>query len=162
MKIYLATSWRNPYYASTLDALKAAGHDVYDFKSSKTAFSWQEVGLPGPSPHPVSAVEQALESKKAGAAWYADYAYLINADVCVLLLPAGNSAHLEAGLADGKGVPVLLYVPEQVQSLEPELMWCTFRIEGKTFYRSMQELQRALQRELDWIEAGRAERGEDP
>ena len=31
-KIYVASSWRNKYYANVVDRLRAAGHEVYDFR----------------------------------------------------------------------------------------------------------------------------------
>lgn len=48
-RIYLASSWRNELQGEYVDALRADGHDVYDFKSDRahpaggpapTAFSW--------------------------------------------------------------------------------------------------------------------------
>lgn len=30
-KIYVASSWRNKYFPEVVDALRAAGHQVYDF-----------------------------------------------------------------------------------------------------------------------------------
>lgn len=143
-RIYLATSWRNPHYEPTLAALGERYH-VYDFKNNKVAFSWGAV-LSGSGPladgrFPVSAVEQALRANEARAAWYADYSHLINADACVLLLPAGNSAHMEAGLAGGQKKPVLLYVPQEVQVLEPDLMWHTWL----PFIRTMPELLARLE-----------------
>lgn len=141
-RIYLATSWRNPHYEPTLAALGAL-HHVYDFKNNKTAFSWKTLlaGEGGKTQYPVSAVEQALRANEARAAWYADYSHLINADACVLLLPAGNSAHMEAGLAGGQKKPVLLYVPQEVRALEPDLMWRTWL----PFIRTMPELLARLE-----------------
>ena len=154
-RIYLAASWRNPHYEPTLAAL-GEHHHVYDFKNGNAAFSWKTllVGpknfatplslgalLTGKTQYPVSAVEQALHTNEARAAWYADYSHLINADACVLLLPAGNSAHMEAGLAGGQKKPVLLYVPQEVQALEPDLMWRTWL----PFIRTMPELLARLE-----------------
>lgn len=31
--IYVASSWRNPYYPEVVNRLKAEGHDVYDFRN---------------------------------------------------------------------------------------------------------------------------------
>jgi hypothetical protein len=33
MHIYVASSWRNTYYPEVVTALRAAGHDVYDFRN---------------------------------------------------------------------------------------------------------------------------------
>lgn len=32
-KIYVASSWRNKYYSEVVDTLRAAGHEVYDFRN---------------------------------------------------------------------------------------------------------------------------------
>lgn len=45
------------------------------------------------------------------------------ADACVLLLPSGMSAHLEAGWFSGAGKPVAVLAPE---IREPELMYKCF------------------------------------
>ena len=34
-KIYVASSWRNPYQPEVVAALKKAGHEVYDFRNPK-------------------------------------------------------------------------------------------------------------------------------
>ncbi|MCQ2145827.1 MAG: hypothetical protein MJY72_08790 [Bacteroidales bacterium] len=33
MKIYVASSWRNPHYPAVVAALRDAGFDVYDFRN---------------------------------------------------------------------------------------------------------------------------------
>lgn len=45
MRIYVASSWRNPTHPAVVQALRTEGHDVYDFRApgSGTAFSWAEV-----------------------------------------------------------------------------------------------------------------------
>ena len=32
-KIYVASSWRNPFYPDVVETLRKAGHDVYDFRN---------------------------------------------------------------------------------------------------------------------------------
>ena len=44
------------------------------------------------------------------------------ADICVLCLPCGRSAHLEAGWMKGAGKKVIAYIPQDVK-IEPELMY---------------------------------------
>jgi len=51
-------------------------------------------------------------------------AALRDCDVCVLVLPCGRSAHLEAGWAAGAGRSVMALVPEPI---EPELMYSMFK-----------------------------------
>lgn len=37
MKIYVASSWRNPSQQTVVQALRGAGHDVYDFATQSRA-----------------------------------------------------------------------------------------------------------------------------
>ncbi len=49
-----------------------------------------------------------------------DFNALMNCDVCLLVLPCGRSAHLEAGYAKGTGKKLIIYIPFYD---EPELMY---------------------------------------
>ena len=49
---------------------------------------------------------------------------LNTADVLVLVLPSGRSAHVEAGYHAGHGKPVVVFIPEERS--EPELMYKMF------------------------------------
>ena len=45
-KIYVASSWRNPYQPEVVAALRKAGHEVYDFRNPKDnpgGFHWADV-----------------------------------------------------------------------------------------------------------------------
>ena len=60
------------------------------------------------------------------------------ADACVLLLPSGMSAHLEAGWFAGAGKRVVICAPEM---REPELMYKCFDFRGETpIYGSVGEV----------------------
>lgn len=44
--IYLASSWRNAQYQQVLELLRAAGHEVYDFRNptpGERGFSWDQL-----------------------------------------------------------------------------------------------------------------------
>ena len=46
MHIYVASSWRNTYYPEVVQALRDAGHEVYDFRnppSGDPGFHWSDV-----------------------------------------------------------------------------------------------------------------------
>lgn len=66
MKIYLATSWRNPHYGDTRAALINAGHHVYDFKSPRNVFAWKDMFAvpPDNGKFPVEAIEAVMETRK--------------------------------------------------------------------------------------------------
>ena len=124
-KIYLASSWRNPYQPAVLKALQDAGHDVYDFRNpphGKGGFKWKNVDEHWED----WTNEDYIRSLNHPVAEYGfknDLDAMLGADVCVLLLPCGRSAHAEAGWMQGAGKPtyVLLTDPQ-----EPELMYKLF------------------------------------
>ena len=122
MKIYVASSWRNLYQESIVRILREAGHEVYDFKHpapDNNGFHWHEIDTYWESWNPSEFIK-ALKHKIADRGFSYDMTALANCDVCLLVLPSGRSAHLEAGWASGAGKKVVVYVPE---SVEPELMY---------------------------------------
>lgn len=124
MKIYLASSWRNLHQPAVLAALRDAGHEVYDFRNpapGNTGFGWKQT-IDRPITDGTTLL-QALGHPCAQAGFDLDFDAMKWADACVLLLPCGNSAHLEAGWFGGRGKPVVVLVWEL---REPELMYKCF------------------------------------
>lgn len=122
-KIYVASSWRNTIYPSVLAALIGAGHECYDFRNPRdgnNGFSWRDVDPDWLYWSPERYVEKIV-SPIARAGFDLDKAALDWCDTCVLVLPCGRPAHLEAGYAAGqrKDVVFLLH-PDK---FEPELMY---------------------------------------
>lgn len=122
-RIYLASSWRNPLQPQAVKMLRHTGHEVYDFRNPEpgnTGFAWSDIDpdwqkwsperfIKGLT-HPIA--QHGYDVDKKGLDW---------ADTCVLLLPCGKSAHLEAGYAIGHGKQTFVVLhPEQ---FEPELMY---------------------------------------
>jgi hypothetical protein len=108
MNVYTASSWKNKYYETVVNDLKKAGHEVYDFrntissKTSYTAFNWDQIDVNWES----WTTEQFINGLKhdlARRAFLFDHRGMLNSDVCVLILPCGKSAHLEAGFMKGNG-----------------------------------------------------------
>jgi hypothetical protein len=121
MKIYVASSWRNAYQPDVVKQLRAAAHEVYDFRNPRKGsrgFHWSEIDPAWRDwmPHEYA---RALEDPIAEAGFASDLAAMRSADACVLVLPCGRSAHLEAGWFCGQGKLTIVYIPEPV---EPELM----------------------------------------
>jgi nucleoside 2-deoxyribosyltransferase len=121
-KIYLASSWRNPAQPETVIWLRSLGHEVYDFRNPATndsGFSWREI-----DPYWLhwSAAQYlvALTSEEAKRGYAFDKNALDWCDTCILLLPCGRSAHLEAGYAIGQGKPTYIVLDD---TFEPELMY---------------------------------------
>ena len=99
-KIYVASSWRNWKQDIVVTCLQGLGHNVYDFK--KDGFSWKEV-MPNWNGNTVTTREylEALEHPRSIEGFRRDLNYLEAADITILVLPCGRSAHLELGYAVG-------------------------------------------------------------
>ena len=121
MKIYVASSWRNVDQPPLVQALRERGHEVYDFRNPRpgdTGFNWGEID-PAWRDWTAEQYRDALEHPIAEAGFRSDMDALDWCDVCVLLLPCGRSAHLEAGYCAGKNK--LMFVLTR-DGEEPELM----------------------------------------
>jgi len=122
MKIYVASSWRNRYQPGVVERLRGEGYSVYDFRhpaKDNDGFHWSEIDVAWQRWTP-DAFRTALCHPVAADGFGLDMDALQECDACVLVLPAGRSAHLEMGQAAGAGKFTVVYIPEQV---EPELMY---------------------------------------
>jgi hypothetical protein len=120
-RIYVASSWRNEErQQNAVRALRDVGYEVYDFRHpapGNDGFSWSAVDAAWTSWSPARFRER-LDHPIAQAGFALDMHALSECDACVLVLPCGRSAHLEAGWAAGAGkVTLALLAPG-----EPELM----------------------------------------
>lgn len=128
-KIYVASSWRNKVYEDVVADLKAAGHEVYDFRNpgpGDKGFSWAQVdpnwqdwgvkgylevmGFGENPPH--RRIEQGYSNDINALDW---------CDTLVLVMPSGRSAHIEAGYAVGRGKQVFVLL--NPEGHEPDLMY---------------------------------------
>lgn len=121
LKIYVASSWRCPTQPAVVSALRAAGFEVYDFRNppESSAFRWTDI-----DPWFKGTVDQdntraMLAHPVARKAFDVDMGALRGCDLCVLVMPCGRSAHLEAGYAVGAGKPTCILLGDDQ---EPELM----------------------------------------
>ncbi len=124
-RIYVASSWRNKYYPEVVNALREAGHDVYDFRNPPhggSGFHWIDVDENATN-WSLEQYFEGLQHPKAELQFQNDLNALKWADTCVLVLPCGRSAHTEAGWLAGAGKRVIVYIPEMI---EPELMYKLF------------------------------------
>lgn len=122
MNIYVASSWRNELQQEIVRLLREAGHEVYDFKNpapGNNGFHWSEID-PQWSTWSPQQFKDGLCHEIAGAGFWSDMNALEECDCCVLLLPSGRSAHLEAGWAIGAGKPTAILL---AKGMEPELMY---------------------------------------
>lgn len=129
MRIYVASSWRNPHLDTVIAQLRDQGHEVYDFRASSTAFTWSSLFPDLQKGDKVTAhdLRQALAQPATTEAFHADRDALIAAEAVVYVLPCGRDAAMELGYAAGlnQGIPgrwahaTLALVLEPV---EPDLM----------------------------------------
>ena len=121
-KIYLASSWRNKQQPEVLAMLRAEGHEVYDFRNpapGNVGFGWQQTGY---NMHDMALYARHITRNPAALAGFKlDKDALHWCDTCVLLLPCGRSAHLEAGYAMGQGKQTFVVLSKD--GFEPELMY---------------------------------------
>ena len=120
MKIYVASSWRNAQHSEVVRVLRAAGHDVFDFKNppgGQGFTSW-----PGVEAKKASWTKEeartALEHPRSKEALKSDWDGMRWADAVVCVQPFGKSASVELGWAVGAGKPTALLLADG----EPELM----------------------------------------
>ena len=120
-KIYVASSWRNELQPGVVKVLRDAGHEVYDFRNpphGRGGFAWSEID-PNWRAWTAREYRDALTSPIAKAGFDSDAAGMIWADTCLLVLPCGRSAHLEAGWMAGRDKLTIVLTRD---GEEPELM----------------------------------------
>ncbi len=121
-KIYAASSWRNPHQPWLVELLRNAGHAVYDFRNpfnGVPGFAWSEIDPNWQSWSAERYRELLTTSPIAARGFVSDLRAMQWADTCVLILPCGRSAHLEAGWFCGQGKRCIILTED---GQEPELM----------------------------------------
>ena len=141
MKIYVASSWRCAAQPGVVMALREAGHDVYDFRNptaDSQGFRWSEIDADWQSWSPAR-YRNALRHSVVKRGFGLDFGAMLWAEACVLVLPCGRSAHLEAGWFVGARKPLYVLILERC---EPELMYKM----ATSICVSLEELIRVLRR----------------
>ena len=120
MKVYVASSWRNPNQSAVVERLRAEGHEVYDFRNppARTGFGWRQ-GADRPPPWTAAETREVLSHPIAQEGYDSDLGAMKWADAIVMVQPCGRSAALELGWGAGKGK---LTVALLADGQEPELM----------------------------------------
>ena len=140
VKIYVASSWRNPHQPEVVETLRGWDHEVYDFRNptgKDTGFHWSEID-PDWQQWTPKEYREALKHPLAQTGFGSDEFGLEWCDFCLLVQPCGASAHLELGWAIGTGKGSAIYFPDGVR-VEPELMplFADIILIGKTDLESM-------------------------
>ena len=123
-KVYVASSWRNADQPRIIELVRGAGHQIYDFRNPSaddTGFHWSHIDLAWQSWSLIAYIRRLTNHPLAARGYRNDIDALNWCDTCVLLLPCGRSAHLEAGYAAGQGKRLIIYLSRD--RFEPELMY---------------------------------------
>ena len=126
MRVYVASSWRNKQQPHVVSGLRHFGHIVYDFRHPRPhddGFHWSEIDSDWKTWSPSEFIT-ALSHPLAIRGFDADFAAMEDADVGLLVMPCGRSAHLEAGYFVGAGKPLVI----ALAAGEPELMYKMARV----------------------------------
>lgn len=121
MKIYVASSWRNERQPEVVKCLRRNGHEVYDFRNPSDdnhGFHWSEIDPDWKKWSP-NDFDNALHHPLAKEAFKVDFEAMKWADACVMVMPCGRSAHLEAGWFVGSRKPLIILLSDG----EPELTY---------------------------------------
>ena len=125
MRIYVASSWRNDAKQQEVVRELRKGHEVYDFRNpapGNEGFGWR---FCAPDPEalkdPRRFRDEVLPHPSCKKGFDFDMNALRAADITVLVLPCGRSAHLELGYATGAGQCTIVLLDDPMS--EPELMY---------------------------------------
>lgn len=123
-RIYVASSWRNQRIDVVIEALRAIGHEVYDFRADG-GFAWSQIDPEYASAGfvaetPANTYLRLVEHPVARDGFARDLKHMEWADTFVMVLPCGKSAHLETGWAAGRGLETFVLLEDPMQ---PELMY---------------------------------------
>ena len=111
MKVYLASSWKNERIVLELQKnLRKKGFEVDAFcnPDGRFVFNIHELTPDILSLNP----KTFLEYEKTQKAFQEDRKFIEWCDVLIMIQPCGNSSHLEAGYAKGRGKIVIIYYPD--------------------------------------------------
>ena len=121
MKVYVASSWRNDTQPIAIQYLRLRGFEVYDFRNPSEGdkgFHWSEIDPEWKSWDATKYIN-SLNHPIAQAGYAKDWEAMQWAEACLLIMPCGRSAHLEAGYFVGARKPLIIMVEDG----EPELMY---------------------------------------
>jgi hypothetical protein len=121
MRIYVASSWRNEYQQAIVSLLRMDGHKVYDFRNPPHGlggFAWSDIDPDWQGWSAERYRELLLHSPVAAQGYLTDFRAMQWAEACLLVMPAGRSAHLELGWSAGAGKRTGVLLVDG----EPELM----------------------------------------
>lgn len=142
MKIYLIGSLRNSRVSELGVLLRAEGHVVFDdwvAAGPEADDYWQKY-----EQNRGRTYIEALSGFAARHIFEYDRKHLLEADVGVLILPAGKSAHLELGVLIGRSKKTYILLEEEPERFE--VMYCFANGVFNNKEDLLSELNRACQK----------------
>ncbi len=120
MKIYVASSWRNPVQQTVVAELRKDGHEVYDYKNNPGVFRWEDIeeNYLAWSYNPSNFIK-GLAHPLAQKGFDCDMNALIEAHAVVYVMPCGPSASMEFGYAVAANKLTIVYI---TALKDPDLM----------------------------------------
>ena len=123
MIVYLIGSLRNPEVPKIATILRDKGIEVFDdwhAGGEKADEEWMRYERDRGHTY-----QQALKGHAARHTFEYDKQHLDRADVGVMVMPAGKSAHLELGYLRGQGKPAYIYMPEEPERWDVMALFAT-------------------------------------
>lgn len=159
-RIYVASSWKNDYQPRFVQELRKRGHKVYDFRNPmgrKDSDVWESVTPRFGNFEQYKRISEVsaddfslmLDAPAALERFRDHYIALRSADTCILLLPCGKSAHVEAGLMAGFDKEVFVLSTESL--VKPELMYLSFGFGSEVFFTDEEKLFKALEKPVPGV-----------
>jgi hypothetical protein len=151
VRIYVASSWRNERQPEVVRQLRAAGHEVYDFRNpapGNRGFQWEDA-YPKRQPWDAEETRLALYHPVARRGFLQDLHALEWCDACVMVQPCGRSSALELGFAVGRGKGGIVILEN---GCDPELMLSV----AHALCLTVDEALSVLQEHREWAHAEEA------
>lgn len=122
MKFFIASPWKNKAEVERLsEALEQLGHSAYSFvESGSNLLTGQPIQ--DEMREFTEALMQWKEDDRIAKIAESEVQAIRDADVVILLLPAGDSSHMEAGIGYGLGKRMVLIGPVA----KPEIIYVLF------------------------------------
>lgn len=135
-RIYISSSWKNPYVNDAVTKFRAAGHTVFNFREANADFHWAQCTTEDRPDHyrllQADAMQRVHACPVVKQAFYKDRGGLETSDTLVLILPAGNSAHIEYGYAQASNMFCYVLAP---LGIKLDLMY-----HGGLFFQTEEEI----------------------
>lgn len=146
-KLYVASSWDHPQQPALVEKLRDRGFEVYNYREinengNKSILDQLEINKMAVFS---SVMLDVMDMARMQDEFKKHIEKLQEADACVLLLPCGRSAHMEASYMKGLGKKVYVF-SSYYDKIKPEFLYPLFDgfyIFYENLYRELEKLKHA-------------------